>query len=202
MNKVLSMLLVFVLSLAFGPGAEALSAIELPDSLDSAEMIEITFWAASDIHTNQNNIYTRAAREFEALFPNVKVNVRIFTDYDRIHQQAINSLADGITPNVMITHPDNIAFLLKTEGDARFVAEIRKPLLGQSHLFGLLRNLMHSKGGVGRKDHVIGPVQLFQFPHGQPMKIAVGKPVQIHIKGVYSAQNDFFQSLRLCGLFS
>ena len=58
MNKVLSMLLVFVLSLAFGPGAEALSAIELPDSLDSAEMIEITFWAASDIHTNQNNIYT------------------------------------------------------------------------------------------------------------------------------------------------
>ena len=105
----LVMLLPIVLSLTACHGGSSLSAFEMPESFDTNKQYEIVFWAKNENNKNQRAVYEKAVKDFEALYPNVSVNLKIYTDYGRLYQDVITNIATGTTPDVCITYPDHIA---------------------------------------------------------------------------------------------
>ena len=93
-------------------GSRGLEAFEIPESFAADRPLEITFWAKNDTNKTQTAIYNRAIEEFEKLYPNVKVNIRLYTDYGRIYNDVITNISTGTTPNVCLTYPDHIATYL------------------------------------------------------------------------------------------
>ena len=84
----------------------------IPEEFDTSRNFEISFWAKNDTNITQVNIYKKAIADFEALYPNIKVNLKLYTDYGRIYQDVITNIATDTTPNVCITYPDHIATYL------------------------------------------------------------------------------------------
>lgn len=80
-----------------------------PDEFDLTKTHEVVFWAKNDTNVNQTRIYEKAIRDFEALYPNVRVNMRLYTDYGQIYNDVITNISTGTTPDVCITYPDHIA---------------------------------------------------------------------------------------------
>ena len=106
MMRKLSLLLasaMLLLSLSGCHGSRGLDAFVLPESFDTSRSHEITFWAKNDTNLAQTRIYEKAIADFEALYPNVKVNLRLYTNYGRIYNDVITNIATGTTPNVCIT---------------------------------------------------------------------------------------------------
>lgn len=93
-------------------GREGLAAFEIPEEFDTSREYEITFWAKNDTNKTQTAIYEKAIRDFENLYPNITINLRLYTDYGRIYNDVITNIATGTTPNVCITYPDHIATYL------------------------------------------------------------------------------------------
>ena len=93
-------------------GKQTGSAFTVPERFDSETPVEITFWAKNDSNKNQVAVYQRAIDEFQALYPNVTVSMRKYTDYGRIYNDVITNISTGTTPNVCITYPDHIATYL------------------------------------------------------------------------------------------
>ncbi len=93
-------------------GSRGLDAFEIPAEFDTSRNYEITFWAKNDTNMTQTEIYQKAIDDFEALYPNIKVNLRLYTNYGVIYNDVITNLATGTTPNVCITYPDHIATYL------------------------------------------------------------------------------------------
>ena len=60
----------------------------------------------------QTDIYRRAIEEFQDLYPNITVTLRLYTDYGDIYNDVITNISTGTTPNVCITYPDHIATYL------------------------------------------------------------------------------------------
>ena len=84
----------------------------IPSEFDENKNIELTFWAKNDTNVNQTRIYSKAISDFEKLYPNIKVNVRFYTDYGKIYNDVITNISTGTTPNVCVTYPDHIATYL------------------------------------------------------------------------------------------
>ena len=82
---------------------------EVPEEFDTSKTYEISFWAKNDTNLTQVAIYKKAVADFEALYPNIKVKLKLYTDYGRIYSDVITNIATGTTPNVCITYPDHIA---------------------------------------------------------------------------------------------
>ena len=101
--------LVMLLPLCACHGAAKRIAFAVPDSFDTSRRFEITFWAKNDTNKVQTAIYQKAIADFEALYPNVTVNMRLYTDYGKIYNDVITNIATDTTPNVCITYPDHIA---------------------------------------------------------------------------------------------
>lgn len=101
-----------VLGLTGCHGSKGLSAFEIPEEFDVSRDYEITFWAKNDTNKTQTDIYEEAIADFEELYPNVTVNLRLYTDYGRIYNDVITNIATNTTPNVCITYPDHIATYL------------------------------------------------------------------------------------------
>ncbi len=93
-------------------GREGLAAFEIPVEFDVSQNYEITFWAKNDTNKTQTDIYEKAIDDFEALYPNITVNLRLYTDYGKIYNDVITNIATDTTPNVCITYPDHIATYL------------------------------------------------------------------------------------------
>ena len=93
-------------------GSRGLPDFELPEAFDESRSYSVTFWAKNDTNKTQTRIYEQAIRDFEALYPNITVNLRLYTDYGRIYNDVITNIATGTTPNVCITYPDHIATYL------------------------------------------------------------------------------------------
>lgn len=109
------MLALFLLSaalLAGCHGARGLDAFSMPEEFDESRELEITFWAKNDTNKTQTDIYERAIADFERLYPNIKVNLRLYTNYGDIYNDVITNIATNTTPNVCITYPDHIATYL------------------------------------------------------------------------------------------
>ncbi len=85
------------------------NAFSVPDTFDTAQTYEISFWAKNDTNSTQVNIYKKAIADFEMLYPNIQVNLRLYTDYGKIYNDVITNIQTDTTPNVCITYPDHIA---------------------------------------------------------------------------------------------
>lgn len=93
-------------------GKEGMGAFVMPEEFDTSRDYEITFWAKNDTNKTQTNIYEQAIADFEALYPNVHITLRLYTDYGRIYNDVITNISTNTTPNVCITYPDHIATYL------------------------------------------------------------------------------------------
>ncbi|MBP3377766.1 MAG: extracellular solute-binding protein [Clostridia bacterium] len=112
MKRLLSVLLVCLavaLPLMSCHGSTGLDPFVVPEEFDTSRTYEITFWAKNDTNLKQVAVYDKAIADFEALYPNIKVNMRLYTDYSRIYNDVITNIATNTTPNVCITYPDHIA---------------------------------------------------------------------------------------------
>ena len=119
MKKAAAMILVLLLTLSGCHGAvvprgaqNTTQAVTLPEELDTSRQFQITFWAKNDTNKAQTDIYKQAIEDFQALYPNITVNMRLYTDYNRIYNDVITNIATKTTPNVCITYPDHIATYL------------------------------------------------------------------------------------------
>lgn len=93
-------------------GAKNSSGFEIPEKFDESKKIELTFWAKNDTNVTQTAIYNKAIEDFESLYPNITVNMRLYTDYGKIYNDVITNISTNTTPNVCITYPDHIATYL------------------------------------------------------------------------------------------
>ena len=121
MKKLLALVLAAALLLTgchghlVSEGAENAESYTLPESFDTSRHFEITFWAKNDTNKVQTAIYQKAIGDFQKLYPNITVNIRLYTDYARIYNDVITNIATDTTPNVCITYPDHIATYLTGE---------------------------------------------------------------------------------------
>ncbi|HIY61255.1 MAG TPA: extracellular solute-binding protein [Candidatus Eisenbergiella pullistercoris] len=93
-------------------GQREQAAFTVPERFDSSKNYEITFWAKNDTNVRQTDIYKQAIADFQELYPNITVNLRLYTDYGKIYNDVITNISTGTTPNVCITYPDHIATYL------------------------------------------------------------------------------------------
>ncbi|MDE7260998.1 MAG: extracellular solute-binding protein [Oscillospiraceae bacterium] len=117
MKKVLSLFLVSVLAVNLAVltgchGSRGMDAFQMPEAFDNTGQYEITFWAKNDTNKTQTAIYEQAIEGFEKAYPNIRVNLRLYTDYGKIYNDVITNIATNTTPNVCITYPDHIATYL------------------------------------------------------------------------------------------
>jgi len=113
--KLLALLLCLVLCvplLSGCHGAKDSTAFAIPDMFDTSREYELTFWAKNDSNATQQNIYRQAIADFQALYPNIHITLRPYTDYGRIYSDVITNISTGTTPNICITYPDHIATYL------------------------------------------------------------------------------------------
>ncbi|MER2150182.1 MAG: extracellular solute-binding protein [Candidatus Limivicinus sp.] len=101
--------LMMLLPLSGCHGSKQRIAFAVPENFDTSRQYEISFWAKNDTNKTQSDIYRKAIRDFEALYPNITVNLRLYTDYGKIYNDVITNIATDTTPNVCITYPDHIA---------------------------------------------------------------------------------------------
>jgi len=93
-------------------GSKGMPEFMIPDEFDMSRDYEITFWAKNDTNKTQTEIYQKAIADFEKIYPNIKVNLRLYTDYSKIYNDVITNISTNTTPNVCITYPDHIATYL------------------------------------------------------------------------------------------
>ena len=108
-KALIALVLLAALLLTGCHGSRERAAFSVPESFDGTKHYDITFWAKNDTNKVQTAIYQKAIADFEALYPNITVNMRLYTDYGRIYNDVITNIATNTTPNVCITYPDHIA---------------------------------------------------------------------------------------------
>lgn len=121
MKRPLALLLILALCLSSAlwlsscHGSRQRDAFEIPESFDANRKYEITFWAKNDTNKAQTAVYKKAIEDFQAVYPNITVNLLLYTDYNRIYNDVITNISTGTTPNVCITYPDHIATYMTGE---------------------------------------------------------------------------------------
>ena len=107
MKKLLCLVLALALCLPLAGchGSRERTAFAVPASFDKSQTYEITFWAKNDTNMRQTDIYKQAIAEFQDLYPNITVNLRLYTDYGDIYNDVITNISTGTTPNVCICRP-------------------------------------------------------------------------------------------------
>lgn len=114
MKRLLCLLLTLItaLSLAGCHGSKEETVFQMPENFDTGKNYEISFWAKNDTNATQIAIYKQAIADFQALYPNITVKLKLYTDYSLIYNDVITNIATDTTPNVCITYPDHIATYL------------------------------------------------------------------------------------------
>lgn len=114
-TAIVFLLSLFIFALCGCHGAKEQNSFDIPQSFDYNKTHQITFWAKNDTNMTQVGIYQQAIEDFEKLYPNIKVNLRLYTDYGRIYNDVITNISTGTTPNVCVTYPDHIATYMTGE---------------------------------------------------------------------------------------
>ncbi|MBO4908718.1 MAG: extracellular solute-binding protein [Lachnospiraceae bacterium] len=97
-------------------GSAGRDSFEMPESFDENTVYEIDFWAKNDTNKTQVEIYQKCVEDFEKLYPNIHVNLKLYTDYSAIYNDVITNISTDTTPNVCITYPDHIATYMTGDG--------------------------------------------------------------------------------------
>ena len=105
-------LLLAALALSGCHGRREQAAFAVPESFDASRQYEVVFWAKNDTNKTQTDIYKQAIEDFQKLYPNITVTMRLYTNYGDIYNDVITNISTGTTPNVCITYPDHIATYL------------------------------------------------------------------------------------------
>ena len=110
-KKLLSAVLIFGLLLGCTGchGAVERHTFEVPENFDTSRRYELTFWAKNESNLTQKAVYEQAIADFEALYPNISVSMRLYTDYGRLYDDMLKNIGANTLPNVCITYPDHIA---------------------------------------------------------------------------------------------
>ena len=110
-KKLLSLVLAcaLLLSLAGCHGVVERNVFEVPETFDTSRQYELTFWAKNESNVTQKEVYEQAIADFEALYPNISVSMRLYTDYGRLYDDMLKNIGANTLPNVCITYPDHIA---------------------------------------------------------------------------------------------
>ena len=74
-------------------GSKETVSFQVPDTFDESRTYEITFWAKNDTNKRQTDIYKQAIADFEELYPNIKVELRLYTDYGKIYNDVITNIS-------------------------------------------------------------------------------------------------------------
>lgn len=90
-------------------GSRGLDTFEMPEEFDENTTYNITFWSKNDNNQTQRDIYRKAVEDFQKIYPNIKVTIRSFYNYNDIYKEVLTNIQTGTTPNVCITYPDHIA---------------------------------------------------------------------------------------------
>lgn len=114
-KRIWSLVLVSVMVLGMFSGCHG--AVErhefaVPETFDDTRIYEINFWAKNDTNMSQVQVYRQAIADFQELYPNITVNLRLYTDYGRLYDDVIKNIGANTLPNVCITYPDHIATYL------------------------------------------------------------------------------------------
>ena len=120
------LLILSLLLLTACHGKQTGRSFTVPDHFDDQTPVEIVFWAKNDTNRNQVAVYQQAIDEFEKLYPNVTVNMRLYTDYSRIYNDVITNISTNTTPDVCITYPDHIATYLTGSDTVMALDELMK----------------------------------------------------------------------------
>lgn len=81
----------------------------IPGSFGKEEKMEISFWAKNENNKTQQAVYRKAVSDFQRLYPNIKVNLKLYSNYNDIYRDVLKNLRTQTTPNICITYPDHIA---------------------------------------------------------------------------------------------
>ena len=110
-KKLLSAVLVFglLLGCAGCHGTVERHTFEVPENFDTSRQYELTFWAKNESNLTQKAVYEQAIADFQVLYPNITVNMRLYTDYGRLYDDMLKNIGANTLPNVCITYPDHIA---------------------------------------------------------------------------------------------
>ena len=114
-------------------GSKGLQTFEIPEEFDETQDYEITFWAKNDTNKTQTAVYEKAIEDFQKMYPNITVNMRLYTDYGKIYNDVITNIATNTTPNVCITYPDHIATYLT---GANSVVPLDELFINEKYGFG------------------------------------------------------------------
>ena len=112
-------------------GSRGMDEFVIPEAFDAEAQYEITFWAKNDTNLTQVAIYHDAIAGFEKLYPNIKVNLRLYTDYGKIYNDVITNIGTGTTPNVCITYPDHIATYMTGDNTVVPLDELMAQITGE-----------------------------------------------------------------------
>lgn len=117
MKKVISIVLTLMmtLSLVGCHGSKKSSGFTMPESFDETKQYTVTFWAKNDTNKNQTAVYKQAIEDFQELYPNITVNMKLYTDYTKIYNDVITNISTNTTPDVCITYPDHIATYISSD---------------------------------------------------------------------------------------
>lgn len=94
------------------PAVAPITNFAIPENFDTSRKYEISFWAKNDNNSTQREIYTKAVADFEKIYPNITVKLKLYNDYGDIYKDVITNIPTNTTPNVCITYPDHIATYL------------------------------------------------------------------------------------------
>ena len=115
MRKMFVFIGLLLLLLSGCHGSKESSSFALPETFDEGRNYEITFWAKNDTNINQVNVYKKAITDFEKIYPNIKVNLKLYTDYGRIYNDVITNIStiffqDSLYSflNYLIQNPQNL----------------------------------------------------------------------------------------------
>ena len=123
MKRILCVLLIICLLLSFAgchgqlveknqPKEPVNTGYNVPETFDTSRQFKISFWAKNDNNATQRDIYAKAVADFQAIYPNITVNLKLYNDYGDIYNDVITNIPTDTTPNVCITYPDHIATYL------------------------------------------------------------------------------------------
>lgn len=112
---VISVFLVTALSLTSCHGAREIAGFEIPTDFNPNAEYEISFWAKNEGHDAQADVYRDAIKRFNEYYPNIKVNLKIYSNYNDIYKDVLTNMQTGTTPNVCISYPDHVATYMTGE---------------------------------------------------------------------------------------
>ena len=121
MKRILSLILVIsvialaVFSLSSCHTARQMSGFSIANGFDPDAEYHITFWAKNEGHNTQADIYREAIESFNEYYPNITVDLKIYTNYNDIYKDVLTNLQTGTTPNVCISYPDHVATYMTGE---------------------------------------------------------------------------------------